>query len=310
MDKKYKYIFGPVPSRRLGHSLGVDLVPYKVCTFDCIYCELGRTTVKTMERKEYYPVKEILKELSLKLKEKIKIDYITIAGSGEPTLYSKIKELITEIKEITDIPVAILTNSSLLWDKNVREDIKDADLIMPSLDAGDEICFNKVNRPFKDLSFKKIIEGLIEFSCNYKNKIWLEVLLVKDITANDEQVRKIAELTKNLKVDKIQLNTVNRPPAESFAHPISIDEMNYYKNFFMNNSEIINNNFKAYDNEMFKAKENDIINLVKRRPCSIDDISLGLQIHKNETIKLLAKLLKDKKLRIDIVNKKIFYCIN
>ncbi len=150
----FKYLYGPVPSRRLGRSLGIDLVPFKTCTYDCIYCQLGRTTNKTMERRPYVPVKDILSELKIKLAIGGSPDYISIAGSGEPTLHSDIGELIGKIKEITKIPVAVLTNGSLLYLPEVRAALMQADLVIPSLDAGDEELFHYVNRPHADYFFR------------------------------------------------------------------------------------------------------------------------------------------------------------
>ena len=310
MIKIYKYIFGPVPSRRLGLSLGVDVIPFKTCSFDCVYCELGLTTNKTTERKEFVPLEDIKNELTEKLRENIKIDYITIAGSGEPTLYSKLGKLINFIKGITEIPVAILTNGSLLWDKDVREDIKNADLVVPSLDFGTEEVFKKINRPDNTLSFNKIIEGLIEFSHSFKNKIWLEIFILKNVSTNENEIKKIAEIVDKMRVDKIQLNSVDRPPAENFARGVTMEKMESIKNIFVDkNVEIIYKYQPKIDSDNI-LNESDVVNLLKRRPCSIDDIASGLQINKNEAMKIVNKLLEEKKARIEIVEEKNFYCIN
>jgi len=177
-----KYIFGPVPSRRLGRSLGVDLVPYKTCTFDCIYCDLGRTTRKTTSRQSYVPPEEIQGELefSLSVLEK-KPDYITLSGSGEPTLNTNIGEIIQRIKEITSIPIAILTNSSLFSLDEVRSDLSEADLVLPSLDAITPALFEYINRPALSLKIEEIISGLIQFRKQYRGQIWLEVLFCRGV---------------------------------------------------------------------------------------------------------------------------------
>ena len=169
--QKLKHVFGPVPSRRLGRSLGIDLVPYKVCSFDCVYCQLGLTTNKTMERKEYIPLKEIIADLDRKLAENCEFDYITLSGSGEPTLHSRLGEVIEAIKRRTNKPLAVLTNGSLLWDSEVREAIADADVVMPSLDAGNQTLFEAVNRPCDGLSLEKIVDGLAKFTQTFKGKI-------------------------------------------------------------------------------------------------------------------------------------------
>ena len=159
------HVFGPVPSRRIGRSLGVDLVPYKTCTYDCIYCQLGGTTNLTLEPKEWVPMDAVLDELKRKLETRP--DYITLSGSGEPTLYSRLGEIIGRIREITDVPVAVLTNGSLLWKKEVREEVAMADLVLPSLDADNDYNFRFINRPHPDISFDQLIEGLIEFRSEF-----------------------------------------------------------------------------------------------------------------------------------------------
>ncbi|HOF00613.1 MAG TPA: radical SAM protein [Spirochaetota bacterium] len=305
----YKYIFGPVPSRRLGLSLGADVIPFKTCSFDCVYCELGRTTNKTVERKEYIPLEDIKRELTEKLKENIKIDYITIAGSGEPTLYSKLGELIDFIKSVTDIPAAILTNGSLLWDEKVRDDIKNADLVKPSLDFWDDDSFQKVNRPEKQLSREKIIEGLIEFSHGFKNKIWLEVFLLKDTAMNDGKIDIIAQIVNKMRVDKVQLNSVDRPPAESYAKAPTAEEMNRYKTFFKHKDVEIIYKFQPKIESDNVVDKFDVINLLRRRPCSIDDIASGLQINRNEATKLANKLLEEKEAQVETVEGKNFIAL-
>jgi len=310
LSKNYKYIFGPVPSRRLGHSLGVDVVPYKVCTLDCIYCELGATTDKTIEKKEYHPLYDMVSELKEKLKENIKIDYITIAGSGEPTLFSKIGELISEIKTTTRIPVAVLTNGTMLWDDNVKSALKNADLVIPSIDAGNKEIFDEVNKPSDKLDFNRVIKGIQDFSKEFSGKIWVEILLVKGISDSEKNINDILEILKSIRYDKIQLGTVDRPPTEDTAYPITMKDLEIIKQKFPANTEIIstNSNISADDN-FFLVNENDILSLLKRRPCSIDDISKGLQIHKNEVIKYIDKLFGDKKIKKYYSSEKEFYCI-
>lgn len=157
---KQKYTYGPVPSRRLGLSLGIDIVPFKTCSFDCIYCQLGRTTNKTIERKAYVTTTELLTELQVVLKDDEQIDYITFSGSGEPTLNSEIGQMIREIKRITTIPVAVLTNSSLLAQESVQEDLLSADLVIPSLDAVTAETFQKINRPYTGIEISQVVKGI------------------------------------------------------------------------------------------------------------------------------------------------------
>ena len=168
------HVFGPVPSRRLGRSLGIDLVPFKICTYNCIYCQLGPTTNLTLERKEWVPFDKVIEEAREKIRSADGIDYITFSGSGEPTLHSRIGELIREFKRLSSIPVAVLTNGSLLWQKDVQDDLLEADLVIPSLDAPDRGLFRHVNRPHPDLAFDQVVEGLVKFRERYHGRIWLE----------------------------------------------------------------------------------------------------------------------------------------
>jgi wyosine [tRNA(Phe)-imidazoG37] synthetase (radical SAM superfamily) len=288
----YKYIFGPVPSRRLGFSLGIDVVPFKTCSYDCIYCQLGKTTHKTTERKEFVPLKDIISELKLKLKQNIRIDYITLSGSGEPTLYSRLGELISEIKQATGKPLAVLTNGSLLWQDEVRESVRNADLVIPSLDAGTENMFRYVNRPCKDIGFDKVVGGLVVFAANFKGKIWLEVFLLNGVTAIRSEVLRINTIAKKIKPHKIQLNTVKRPPAESFAFTVPEDLLRDAAQYFDGDVEIIADFDRPSGKAFFGAVKAEIVNHLKRRPCSLDDICGGLHLHKNEVLKYVEHLLQ------------------
>ena len=282
---KTKYTYGPVPSRRLGRSLGIDLIPLKICTYDCIYCQLGRTTNKTTARKEYFPVNEILQQTKQRLQEISRPDYITLAGSGEPILHSRIDEIIHGIKEFTDIPVAVLTNGSLFWMDEVRESVLEADLIIPSLDAGDEKIFRHVNRPHRDISFKKLVDGLCSLRKSYSGQIWLEVFLIDGVTAIESEVLKIKTCVDRIAPERIQLNTAVRTPVESFVEAVKREKMEKIAGMFGSNCEIIADFSGVHDLDEFTSNKEDVFELLKRRPCSIEDISDGLNIHRNETIK-------------------------
>src|SRR4030042_7030693 len=204
-SQKIQHIFGPVPSRRLGRSLGIDLIPSKTCTYDCLYCQVGRTTEKTITRKSWVNIDEVIAELKTKLLAKP--DYITLSGSGEPTLFDGCGRLIEKIKQITNIPVAVITNGSLLFMPEVRKELLAADVVMPSLDAGDEETFKKINRPCSRITFDKMLQGLIDFRKEFKGKYWLEVFLVAGLNDSDEQIDKIAACIEKIQPDKVQLNT-------------------------------------------------------------------------------------------------------
>ena len=214
-----------VRSRRLGRSLGVDLVPFKTCPYDCIYCELGRTTHKSATPEDYTPPKDILREIRESLEEISPPDHITLAGAGEPALHSRIGEVISGIKEMTDIPVALLTSGSLFWMKDVRASVQDADLIIPSLDAGDDTTFQCINRPHKDISFEKMVRGLSALRESYTGTLWLEVFLVEGVNAEEENILKIRTRAERLSPDRIQLNTLDRTAAESFVRAVPENKM-------------------------------------------------------------------------------------
>ncbi|MCK5097656.1 MAG: radical SAM protein, partial [Desulfobacteraceae bacterium] len=208
----YKYLFGPVPSRRLGISLGVDLVTHKICSLDCVYCECGKTTDLTCERKEYVPVKDVLQELDHYFKNNQNPDYITFSGSGEPTLNTGIGKVIDFIKKRKkDVSIALLTNGTLFSKKDVRSDVINADLIIPSLDAASSNTFQKINRPDSELDIEKYIQGLIDLRDEFKGKIWLEVLIIPGFNDSSEDIELLKKSIKRIRPDKIQLNTLDRP---------------------------------------------------------------------------------------------------
>ena len=290
-----KYIFGPVPSRRLGISLGVDIVPLKTCTFDCVYCQLGVTVNKSTERQSYIPMAEALDELKAALDSQThRVDFITFSGSGEPTLNSQIGEMIHQIKAFTPVPVAVITNGSLLYRDDVRADLREADLVVPSLDAIGDDVFAKVNRPHENLSPELLVEGLRKFTREFAGAIWLEIVFVRGINDSPEEVKRLANLARELKADKIHLNTVVRPPAEDFALAITGEEMQNILSVFDSRAEVIADFSKLVELEAHgKDVENQIAVLLKRRPCTVDDLSNSLGIHRNEVAKYINRLIKD-----------------
>ncbi|MCK5595015.1 radical SAM protein [bacterium] len=300
-------IFGPVPSRRLGFSLGVDLVPFKVCSLDCIYCQIGKTTCKTVERKEYVSCEKILAELEKVLKSSKNIDYITLSGSGEPTLNSKTGEIIRRIKEITSIPVAVITNATLLSDDMLKKDLLPADLVMPSLDGVTQAVFEKANRPCASLKAEETIKGLIDFSKVYKGKIWLEIMLVKGINDTEAELNALKSVVKQIKPDKIQLNTPVRPPSEEWAKTLSASKLAKIKDFFGDKCEIIATFNKKGHKAYLKNVEDEILTLISRRPVTSDDISSSLGLHINEVIKYVGELERQKKISLKIYQGKRYF---
>jgi wyosine [tRNA(Phe)-imidazoG37] synthetase (radical SAM superfamily) len=291
-ERAFRHVYGPVPSRRLGRSLGVDLVPFKTCSYDCVYCQLGRTTVKTMERKEYVPVEEVLSELREWLRSGEACDTISLAGSGEPTLHSGIGTLVRAIKGMTKIPVAVLTNGSLLWMEEVQEALLGADLVLPSLDAGDAHLFRWVNRPVEEISFDRMVDGLESFTKRFRGEVWLEVLLLDGVTAYPAQVEKIAALVRRIGPSRVQLNTASRPPAELFARPVSEGRMLALASLFPGRVEVLTAREEVGAPGASGAGPSapDILTLLARRPCTASDVAEGLGLHLNEALKHLEHL--------------------
>jgi wyosine [tRNA(Phe)-imidazoG37] synthetase (radical SAM superfamily) len=303
MKQLKSHIFGPVPSRRLGRSLGIDLVPPKTCTYDCLYCQVGLTTEKTIKRKSWIAVDEIIVELKNKLSAKP--DCITLSGSGEPTLYSDCGKLIAEIKKITSVPVVVITNGSLLFMPDVRKDLLNADIVLPTLDEGDEETFVKINRPAEGITFDKMLQGLIDFRREYKGKYWLEVFLIAGINDSDDEIDKIADCIKMIQPDKVQLNTVSRPPAEKVS-ALTKERLEEIAKRIGKNAEVIAD-FKGNAGENFNAKADDVLEMLMRRPCSADDIAAGLKIPKLEVLKLVEELVKSGQIEPVSLNNKIYY---
>lgn len=307
--KIYKHLFGPVASRRLGRSLGVDLIPYKTCTFDCIYCQLGRTTNKTIERKEYVPIDNVMAEIEHKLKESPQPDYITFSGSGEPTLHAGIGEIIKKIKSITSIPVAVLTNGSLLHREDVRSDLMQADLIVPSLDAGDPFMFGYINRPHEKIEFHRMVQGMAEFCREFKGQVWMEVFLLSGINAFESEIDKIVELLKLIKPKKVQLNTAVRPTAESYAHAVDHKKMEELAKLFDPPAEVVSGIMVEPAKAKKSASEEDIISFLRRRPATLEDISIGTAINPAELTKLIAHLAEKKKIKTEYKEGSVFYVL-
>ena len=287
-----RYVYGPVPSRRLGRSLGIDLVPFKTCSYDCVYCQLGRTTYQTATPEEHAPVAAILEELAGTLRRGPHPDFIGLAGSGEPTLHARIGELIAGIKRLTSLPVAVLTNGSLLWRPEVRAGLARADLVMPSLDAGCPRVFERVNRPHRDIPFERMVDGLVAFAAGFAGQIWLEVFVLRGITDRPAESGRIAAIAKQIRPARVQLNTVSRPPAEADARPASTASLERLRRRFQGRCEVIAGERPATPGGAAAGRDagGEILALVSRRPCTVDGIATGLGLAPNEVLKHLDGL--------------------
>ena len=310
MASEKKYFYGPVPSRRLGRSYGVDIVPFKVCTLDCVYCQLGKTTDRTIKRKDYGPIEPILAELRETLAEGLEADFITIAGSGEPTLNSRLGELIDGIKKITDIPVAILTNGTLLYKEDVRADCANADVLMPSLDAGDEQTFQRINQPHRDISIENLISGLCAFRDEFAGRIWLEVFFVEGLNTDAEQIAKIRDAIELIRPDKIQLNTAVRPTAEADIMKLDAEKLQAIAARLGPKCEVVADFSLSHHGKSFGNKAEDVLSILKRRPCSLNDICSGLGIGRNEALKYVTGLEHKGIIHSEKKDGRIFFKVN
>ena len=216
-----KYVFGPVPSRRLGQSLGVDTIPLKTCNWNCVYCQLGRSVPLAHERREYVPRKAILEELKTALAAHSpgEIDWLTFVGSGEPTLHNGLGWLITEVKALTDLPIAVITNGSLLYLPEVRRELQPADAVLPSLDAGSPDLYRRLNRPHPEATFERLIDGLATFRREYTGQLWVEIMLVRDLNDSEEALSSMAAVLQMIRPDEVHINLPTRPPVETWVQP-------------------------------------------------------------------------------------------
>ncbi len=295
---RYRSLFGPVPSRRLGRSLGIDLVPFKTCSLNCVYCQLGPTTRRTTQRRPFVPAAEIIRDLRRWLDDGGRADFITLAGSGEPTLNSEIGEVIRFVKTETDTPVAVLTNGTLFFDETLREDCRDADLIIPSVDAGTPETFARVNQPAPELDFDRVIEGLIALRSEYEGEIWAEVMLVRGYNDGPEELAAIRAALDRIRPDQVQVNTVVRPSGTAPVEALGREELQRATTVLGPNAAIIAPLDREFAGiEGAQATEEGVLSLLRRRPCTLTDISVGLAVHRNEVLKYLAKLLGEGPIR-------------
>jgi wyosine [tRNA(Phe)-imidazoG37] synthetase (radical SAM superfamily) len=291
MARKYHHLFGPVPSRRFGRSLGVDLTPPKTCTLDCVFCQLGRTPKKSLERREYVPTGDVISELEDWLRTNGQADYITLSGSGEPTLHSHFGEILEFVRKNSKIPALLLTNGTMLYLPEVREAASHASIVKASLSAWDDASYGLVNRPHPSLRFDMLVEGEKAFRARYDGKLYLEVFLVKGMNAAPEDVRKIAALAKQVAPDRIQLNTAVRPPAEEYSVPVTADEMESLCALFDPRAEIIAD-FRSTQGTHMRVTQDAMAAMLERRPCTAEQIAQSFGMHMNEVSKYLGRLTR------------------
>ncbi len=288
----YKILFGPVPSRRLGVSLGIDLFDDKICSFNCVYCECGKTEKLTVERSEYVPFADVKAELRRYLPDD-KLDWITFAGKGEPTLYARLGDCIRLIRELTDTPVAVITNASLITHPEVRAELAMADLVMPSLDSALPKTLARINRHHPSLNVDEIIEGLVQFRNEFQGKIDLEILFCKGFNDTEEEIDALIAAARKIQPDTVQLNTVDRLPAEDSAQGLSREELTAIKNrFAMDNVEVIGAFHREKRKETTRSTEEQILSLLSRRSVEEKALKSSLDIEADLAQRILDRLCK------------------
>ena len=306
MKERYSYLFGPVPSRRLGRSLGVDLTLHKTCSLDCVFCQLGRTTNQTVCRREFVPVESVLSELDNWQRTAGDADFITLSGSGEPTLHSRFGEVLEFIRSKTSIPAALLTNGTMLHLPEVRSAASHADLVKVSLSAWDQVSYQWVNRPHPALRFDQLLEGQKDFRIQFGGQLWMEVFLVGGINSAPADVRKIAALAREISPDRIQLNTALRPPAEHFVAAVSKERLAELTQLFQPLAEIITECSIDEPNAVHMKRQR-IFAMLKRRPCTLEEISKLCGLHHNDVSKYLGSLLLTKQILTDCRDGAVYY---
>jgi wyosine [tRNA(Phe)-imidazoG37] synthetase (radical SAM superfamily) len=272
------YVFGPVPSRRLGQSLGIDTIPLKTCNWNCVYCQLGRTMPLTNERHEYVPVKDILLEVEQVLRSRVNggIDWVTFVGSGEPTLHSKIGELIRSVKNMTSLPVAVIINGSLFYLPEVRAELSIADAILPTLDAGTPELYRKINRPHPQITFERLVNGLIAFREEYRGKLWVEVMLVRGLNDTPQALENIAKILQRVKPDAVHINLPTRPPVETWVQPPDDEGLMRAISILGNTAEVVHPAEGSFDLSGYANVVDAIVGIITRHPMRQDELERSL----------------------------------
>jgi wyosine [tRNA(Phe)-imidazoG37] synthetase (radical SAM superfamily) len=273
-----KYVYGPVPSRRLGQSLGVDPIPLKTCNWNCVYCQLGRTQPLTNQREEYAPTEEIIAEVkqALKSHKPGEIDWVTFVGSGEPLLHSKLGWMIRQVKALTDLPVAVITNGSLLYLPEVRQELLPADAVLPSLDAGTAKLYRAINRPHPAITFERYLQGLIAFRKEYEGKLWVEVMLVRGLNAETQALWDIAAALERIKPDAVHLNLPTRPPAETWVRPPHQESLVQARAILGKTAEVVHPAEGTFDLSGFENVVEAVVAIITRHPMRQEELERTL----------------------------------
>jgi wyosine [tRNA(Phe)-imidazoG37] synthetase (radical SAM superfamily) len=296
-----RHVFGPVPSRRLGRSLGIDPVPFKTCNWNCVYCQLGRTTPLTNERKEFFPPEESIAEVSRILASHTSgsIDWVTFVGSGETTLHSGLGRMIRAVKAITPLPIAVITDGSLLYPPEVREELLPADAVLPTLDAENETLYRAINRPWPELTLDSLVEGLVAFRDAYQGKLWVEVMLVKGWNDTEPALREIAEQLDRIRPDEVHVNLPTRPPAEPWVLPPDADGLMRARAILGDRARVVLEVHGEFDLSGYDNAADAIVATITRHPMAEEDLLETLErFCPGEVREALAELARSGEARL------------
>ncbi|WP_372794115.1 radical SAM protein [Pontiella sp.] len=290
MNKTFEYLFGPVPSRRLGRSLGVDLIPFKTCTMDCSYCQLGETSCSVSTRGNYVPMQDVLRELDQWLEQDGQADHITLAGSGEPTLHNHFGDVFRWAKEHTDIQTVLLTNGTLLHNAKVRDEAVLADKVKVTLSAWDEESFRQIHRPAEGVNFDLLVKGEQAFRHAYLGELSVEVFIIDGVNSQFDHVKKIAEVVKSISPDRIEINTAIRPPADSSVKACPEERLQAIAEMFGPNASVM----PAFQKQGFQSleiSEEALAGLVRRHPATCRQLADEFNLPQDRMFKTLKQLV-------------------
>lgn len=289
-----KHVFGPVPSRRLGRSLGIDTVPLKTCNWNCVYCQLGRSVPVVAERGEYVPREEIVAEVEAALSEHDagEIDWVTFVASGETTLHRGLGWLIRRVKAMTELPVAVITNGSLLRDAGVREELSAADAVLPSLDAGTEETYRRINRAHPSLTFEGHVRGLEEFRREFEGRLWIEVMLVRGVNDGDKELHALAELLARIGPDEVHLVAPTRPACEAWVAAPDERGMAHAAEILGRAARVVSASGEVFESSGSESPIEAILGIIGRHPMSVEEVERMLAKRAPERVDTLVHELE------------------
>ncbi|WP_236610382.1 radical SAM protein [Methanosphaerula palustris] len=308
----HKHIFGPVLSRRLGLSLGIDLIPFKTCSYNCVYCECGSSPDLTIIRQEFFPVEQVISEVRDVLASRPHLDSITFAGSGEPTLSRSLGQVITFIKrEYPEYTLSVLTNGSLMTDQGVRDELTPADRVIPTLTTASQETFERIHHPHSSLSIEAIITGMVQFRKMYAGALWLEVFVIPGLNTSAAELAGLKWAIERIDPDRVQLNTLDRPPAEDWVQAASDAELERVSAVLGRSGvEIVGRDHPGCRAEKTKTNVSDLIQAtLYRRPSTLEDLVRTTSLSTGELADILGVLEEKGTITSQKGTRGIFYSI-